>query len=358
MSGADRRGSAGQRRRKPQRGGECEFVVLFLRCCCFALSHMPSRSTRRRSAEVRHEAQALTQPDTQMGRAMQLPEDNATLRAHPKMMFRHGAYSYVVETREGRTQYTVSDGIRSITVPVIWAMGAQAQTWVLEHGGRMYESMVSYYPMIQGLDVTVGDDRIHATTLEEAIGRPLDEQGVTTCFGCHATDAVVDHKLSLTTMKPGLSCEHCHVGASEHFAAATQGDFGSIPPNLKKMSSEDISNFCGQCHRTWELVVRAGWRGPANVRFQPYRLANSRCFDGTDARIRPAWRAMIRTRRWCVMRRITIRSAWHATRRLRPCRRHMRRCVRWRRRIALRATCRRCRFRADTLCLLTMIFAW
>jgi hypothetical protein len=46
-----------------------------------------------------------------------------------------------------------------------------------------------------------------------------------------------------------------------------------------------MSNFCGQCHRTWEVVVRGPWRGEVNVRFQPYRLANSRCFDGADPRI-------------------------------------------------------------------------
>jgi len=31
--------------------------------------------------------------------------------------------------------------------------------------------------------------------------------------------------------------------------------------------------------------VRAGWKGPSNVRFQPYRLANSKCFNGADPRI-------------------------------------------------------------------------
>jgi hypothetical protein len=51
------------------------------------------------------------------------------------------------------------------------------------------------------------------------------------------------------------------------------------------MSTEDISNFCGQCHRTWETVVRSHFKGEINVRFQPYRLANSKCFNGTDPRI-------------------------------------------------------------------------
>ncbi|MGC2162620.1 MAG: multiheme c-type cytochrome [Silvibacterium sp.] len=220
-----------------------------------------------------------------MGRAMQLPGNNETLNRHPELTFRRGQYLYAVKTHNGHTEYTVSDGTQSITIPILWAMGAQAQTWVLEHNGQMYESMVSYYPTIPGLDVTVGDDQLHPTSLEEAIGRPLDKEGVSTCFGCHATNAVIDHKLNLTAFTPGVKCEHCHVGADAHLAAMVQGDTTVIPPDLKKLSSEDISNFCGQCHRTWELVTRAGWRGPSNVRFQPYRLALSKCFDGTDPRI-------------------------------------------------------------------------
>ena len=31
--------------------------------------------------------------------------------------------------------------------------------------------------------------------------------------------------------------------------------------------------------------MRSHWRGQTDVRFQPYRLANSKCFDGTDPRI-------------------------------------------------------------------------
>ena len=67
--------------------------------------------------------------------------------------------------------------------------------------------------------------------------------------------------------------------------AMLQGDMSIVPPDLKSLSTEDISSFCGQCHRTFDLVARAGWRGPSNVRFQPYRLEISQCFDGTDPRI-------------------------------------------------------------------------
>ncbi len=258
-------------------------------CCVGAAAQSKSAPTPPRTGPVTcascHRTQAFSQPGTQMGRAMQVPGDNPDLVAHPKMAFRNGAYSYSVDTRNGQSQYSVTDGTRTLTLPILWAMGAQAQTWVVEHNGQMYESMVSYYPTMNGLYLTVGDDTMAPKTLEEAIGRPLSEEDAKTCFGCHSTNAIVDHKLNLATLKPGLTCEHCHTGAAAHLQSAIKGDHSADPPSLGDLSTEDISNFCGGCHRSWELVVRAGWKGPSNVRFQPYRLANSKCFNGADPRI-------------------------------------------------------------------------
>ncbi len=232
-----------------------------------------------------HVAESRLQPDTQMAHAMQMPGINPTLDAHPKLEFHLGKYTYKVETHAGMTQYTVTDGSQSLSLPVLWTMGAEAQTWVVERNGKMYESLVSYYPVLKGLDITTGDERLKPATLEEALGRAFGDEDAKACFGCHATNAVVDHKLNLTTLQPGLTCEHCHTGAMVHLSKIVHGDDSSIPRDLGNLTSEDMSNFCGQCHRTWETVVRSHWVGSTNVRFQPYRLANSRCFDGNDPRI-------------------------------------------------------------------------
>src|SRR5207247_7843947 len=101
--------------------------------------------------------------------------------------------------------------------------------------------------------------------------------GAKTCFGCHSTGAVIDGQLTLGSVEPGVTCEHCHVGANSHMVSALQGAATeTAPPDLKKLTSEGISNFCGQCHRSWETVVRSRWQGENTVRFQPYRLANSK----------------------------------------------------------------------------------
>lgn len=223
-----------------------------------------------------------------MGRAMLLPGMDAALASHPKLTFQKGIFSYTVETRDGRSSYTVSDGTQTITLLIRWNFGEGAQTWVLVRNGQYYESLVSYYPSIEGLDITTGDEELKPATLEEAIGRKLSGMDVKACFGCHSTNAVVDGKLSLDTLKPGVGCSHCHVGSELHAVAEEAsggGDLEAVPPDLAKLNSEEISNFCGQCHRTWDTVVRSGWHGVMTVRFQPYRLANSKCFDGTDSRI-------------------------------------------------------------------------
>lgn len=232
-----------------------------------------------------HRARSESQPLTPMGRAMSFTQTNPVLRDHPKLTVKKGLYTYTVETHGDESTYSVSDGTRTITVPIHWNFGAGAQTWVLEYNGKRYEGTVSYYPSIPGLDYTTGDEDLKPQNLEEAIGREIFTPEQKVCFGCHTSNALTNGKLSLESLRPGVTCEHCHAGATAHVSDSINGEFDSAPPDLKKLSSEDISNFCGQCHRSWETVVRNHWRGELTVRFQPYRLANSKCFDGTDPRI-------------------------------------------------------------------------
>jgi hypothetical protein len=232
-----------------------------------------------------HGARAQSQPRTPMGRALALPGANPVLKDNPKLSVRKGPYTYTVETHGDESTYSVTDGPRTISVPIHWNFGAGAQTWVLERNGHQYESAVSFYPSIPGLDFTTGDEDLKPRNLDDAIGREIELRETKVCFGCHASNAVTKGKMTYETLRPGVTCEHCHTGTMTHLSDSFNGDFDSAPPDLRKRSAEDISNFCGQCHRTWETVVRNHWRGELTVRFQPYRLANSKCFDGADARI-------------------------------------------------------------------------
>ena len=233
-----------------------------------------------------HRVRVRTQPKTGMGIGIQLPPDQVTLKEHAMLTYEGNGYKYVIERKGGVSIYTVSDGAGSLALPIRYAFGVSAQTFVLEHDGRFYESLVSYYPGVGGLAITMGSERLRPHNLVEAMGRETSNDEIVSCFGCHSSGGVSQGKLTLESMKPGLDCEHCHAGANAHQEAMSHGKPAAIPKKLGAMAAEDMSNFCGACHRTWDAVVRLREWGEVNVRFQPYRLANSKCFLGDDKRIR------------------------------------------------------------------------
>lgn len=223
-----------------------------------------------------------------MAHAMETIAECGILRAHPLLTFRSGIYSYRIERKGSDSLYTVSDGAQSFTVPIKYAigLGSAGQTYVFEWEGRLYESIVSYFKEIDALDITLGDQNARATNLLQAAGRELSTGESTLCFNCHSTNAVSGSKLDLAALTPGVQCERCHGETQHHLDGLAKGDTTSFAmKSLKGMSAEDTSHFCGQCHRTWEQIASSGPRGAPNVRFQPYRLTNSRCYDPEDKRI-------------------------------------------------------------------------
>lgn len=220
-----------------------------------------------------------------MAHALISGSDPHVLEGRQKLTVSRGGFVYTVEARGAQITYTVSDATDSITVPVRWTIGANAHTWVLQYNGRLYESLVSYYPGLPGLDVTTGDERVKPATLLEALGRELGPQEQVKCFGCHSPSSVSGNQLFIEKATTGLQCEHCHQDAAAHVEALAQGKAGVKPKRLGEFTSEQISEFCGRCHRTWDDVMNGALRGPIDVRFQPYRQANSKCYDGVDRRL-------------------------------------------------------------------------
>jgi hypothetical protein len=220
-----------------------------------------------------------------MRHAMEPEGADPVLNANPDLRTEQRGYTYRIETKDGRSTYTVSDGKETLTLPLRWHFGMRAQTWLLEKDGKYYEGLVSYFPAIHGLATTPGDDKIEPHSVTEAMGRELPLWETRDCFECHASGMKASEILAPQKLKPGMDCEHCHEGTEQHMADARAGNFKTLPPSLKKMDAESTSSFCGQCHRSWDTAIRNGWHGPPFVRFAPYRLALSRCFSGNDARI-------------------------------------------------------------------------
>jgi hypothetical protein len=235
-----------------------------------------------------HPAQAKPQPATSMAHALELVSDCTILREHPLLTTTLGKYSYRIERKGDQSIYSVSDGTQILSAPISWAfgLGAAGQTYVFEKDGSFYQSRVSYYREINGLDLTMGASNIKPANLMDAAGQLMDHGEKVACFGCHATNAIHARELTLDTMRPGVECERCHGPAESHLEGIRRGDAKLAQmKDLKALSTEQISNFCGQCHRTWEQIASAGTLGIANIRFQPYRLTNSKCYDTEDARI-------------------------------------------------------------------------
>ncbi len=226
---------------------------------------------------------------TPMAQALEKVEDSAILKEHPDLTFQEGAYHSRIVREGDHSILTVTNGAERLAVPLLWAFGrGQAgQTYVFEYNGAMYESRVSYFIALGGLDLTMGAAGIKPQNLAEATGRRMDTIGTRDCFACHSAGGVIGGKLHLETLTPGVACESCHGPVEKHADAMRAGDAAAAKPaHLADLPAEEMGELCGRCHRTWSQIALNGPRGVNNVRFQPYRLANSKCYDATDRRIR------------------------------------------------------------------------
>ena len=237
-----------------------------------------------------HQATSRSQSDTDMAHALGLPGENRVLRSHPHMRFRAGQYTYEIITDANQSTFLVTDGKQIITEPIAYVFGNAhlAQTYVLQHNGRLYEGRVSYYTAVDGLDWTIGDALNPPPSLEAAFGRDITGDEAKNCFSCHGTGAITDNQLRLDHLTPGVTCEACHGPGDTHVVVAQSrtGEAGAIF-NAKSLSPNTLSQeFCGACHRSADAVgMMPDLGGAMNVRFQPYRLARSRGHDSNDPRL-------------------------------------------------------------------------
>jgi hypothetical protein len=243
-----------------------------------------------RACAACHADKVATQARTPMAHALEPADDVKVLRQNPRLTYRSGAYRYEILYDKNRATYTVSDGKTQISEPILYSfgMGKQGQTYLFRHNGALYESRVTYYVSLRGLDLTGGQERLVSTTVEEALGRRLNPEDARACFACHAPSAVGSAELQLDQFTPGVTCESCHGPGQKHVAAMKGGAYDDAqifnPGRLDGLSLSQ--EFCGTCHRGFGQVMMLPAQGGANnIRFQPYRLFNSRGHNRSDARI-------------------------------------------------------------------------
>ncbi len=237
-----------------------------------------------------HAEESARQHLTAMGRALELVATSEILRAHPRLTFRSGPYVHEIVRRGDQSLYTVTDGVNTISEPILYSFGQgkAGQTYIFRHDGSFYESRLSFYKDIQGLDVTIGYPRDTPPSLDVAAGRRISVDEARNCFSCHSTAATYGNQLQLDRLVPGVTCEACHGPGAEHVAAMEAKQFKDkriFNPGM--MSADELSQeFCGSCHRSAEQVISNKLlRGLITVRFQPYRMFTSRAHDPADMRL-------------------------------------------------------------------------
>ena len=84
----------------------------------------------------------------------------------------------------------------------------------------------------------------------------------------------------------GIRCEACHGPGGLHVAAGKAGEpAAKLIFNPKRLSSDELTQeFCASCHRGNEEFSLLKSMEINNVRFQPYRIFQSKCYSD-DRRI-------------------------------------------------------------------------
>ncbi len=206
----------------------------------------------------------------------------------PEVIGSLAGYEYRIRSSSEGPWLKVARGTERLRAPLLWAVGSgrTGQTFLFRLNGELHESRVSLYAGNQQLDWTTGASDVRPEGIADAAGRLMSTADIRECFGCHSSAPSGGGPGSPEALIPGISCERCHGDASEHLAGVRTGSAGrGKMRNFQTATSEEISEACGECHRTWERVMLMGIRGVNTVRFQPYRLTNSKCYNSSDRRI-------------------------------------------------------------------------
>lgn len=243
-----------------------------------------------------HSRITASQEATSMARTLTRAVDAEVLHSRSDLAFRNGKYVYQIKAKATATQLTVTDGESNIATNLVWAFGTGklGQSYLFLQNGRYRESRVTYFRSLQNLNFTPTRALLSPHDLAEAASRPVDTSELLRCFSCHSLGANVGGQLDTSKATMGVVCEACHGPGQKHVQAmeAIQLEQGignetgqPLIFNPGRLSPGDSVDFCGSCHGTWWDVKLAHVTGIANVRTQPYRLMQSKCWGDGDARL-------------------------------------------------------------------------
>ncbi len=275
----------------------CGLIVVLCRAQSdtFFSEWRPNSDTRRilfvgNKACIGCHAQEAAQLTTPMAQALEVAPDCKILTARSRLTFKNGNYTYEISRQNKDILYTVSDGLNSITKPILYCFGQGhvGQTYLFRHNDVFYETRVSYFEKIRNLDFTIGHRQSVPTSLDDALGRAIGGDEPQQCFGCHSTGTVNGMELKFDRLVPGVTCEACHGPGEKHLAAMKEKKINEPQIfNPGNLSAHELSqSFCGTCHTSFEqAMLLPGQSGINNIRFQPYRMFNSPGHNTDDSRV-------------------------------------------------------------------------
>lgn len=241
-----------------------------------------------------HREIAASQPQSRMAQAASVPSQTRPLQPdRPIETSADGIMTRISTTADAST-YTVSRGPETQSGQIAWAVGAGKMgiTFLLQRGGSFYESQMTWFAALNGLDLTPGHTQSPLTDLKTAFGDPQSTQDAAQCLACHTTRSSQKGRFTPQAAIPGITCEACHGPGAAHVRAMDEGrieEGRAALLNPIALQPVEQLDFCGACHRAPRDITDAKDFTPINIRFQPYRLSKSRCWSasasGPDPRL-------------------------------------------------------------------------
>ena len=217
------------------------------------------------------------------------PGNPSPLSVGESASFNSGTITYALRQSSAGLELAAERGGQEAAQKVDWVMGAGdlARTFLYQADGHWFQSQASLYTRGRKLDVTTGFGTHEDATLKNTLGNLLTAEEARACFGCHTVRATTSAGLEPLHAEAGVGCEGCHGPGREHISRMSGKkmpgeDLAIFEPG--KLKPTELNDFCGACHRSFADANLA--TGPqadrAVVRFQPYRLEESRCWRATQ----------------------------------------------------------------------------
>ena len=197
-----------------------------------------------------HQDMVAAQRNTPMAHAVKPATADAFTNMPRLMQFRTGTYDYSVSQTATGAEYATTNGQQSASAALTWVFGDRqfGDTFLYQRNGIYFESRVSYYRALNGLDLTTGRTRFQPSRIDTALGRRMSPDEPPLCFGCHSTASSTDGQFHPERLIPGVSCEACHGPGAQHVAQMSlehDARTSTLIFNPARLSPADSVDFCG-----------------------------------------------------------------------------------------------------------------